>query len=270
MKISIITVCFNDKEGAIRTMNSIRNQTSHQYELIVMDGGSTDGSVEVFHSNSDIITVFESKKDGGVFYAMNDAVNCATGDYCIFMNSGDWFYDEYVLENFINQNPISDIYTGITATHKNNKAQPWYPFKQNAVNILSFWKYGSLSHQSSFIKTSLMKELMYDTKFHIGADTKFFMEALLIHHASYQPLHFMVSNFMSDGMSSDPIKAEQERNAILEDLFGKGIFSKIEVQLTNDWDNVISQVDPNSKFGRLASCVIRSLLSVRKLFHKFK
>lgn len=280
MKISIITVCFNDLEGLKRTLTSIDRLECTDYELIIQDGGSTDGSVkyaeewksehEDFLKENGIRVNLESTRDGGVFYGMNKAVEYAEGDYCIFMNSGDSFYDKFVLNNFLAVNPTADIYTGIAASHKNNKVEPWYPFAKNAVNLLSFWENGSLSHQSSFIKTSLMKKNLYDTKFRIGADTKFFMKTLLLDHVSYQPLYFMVSNFMSDGMSSDPQKATEERNAIMVDLFGKEVFQEIKKLTKSDWNHVIKQVDGNSKLGKLVAKVVLLMLTVRKSFLKIK
>lgn len=280
MKISIITVCFNDLVGLKRTLASINRLESTDYELIFQDGGSTDGSVEYakewkvkhefFLKENNIRVHLESTRDGGVFYGMNKALEYAEGDYCIFMNSGDSFYDKYVLNNFLAINPTADIYTGIAASHKNNKVEPWYPFAKNAVNLLSFWENGSLSHQSSFIKTSLMKENLYDTKFRIGADTKFFMKTLLIDHVSYQPLYFIVSNFMSDGMSSDTKKATNERNAIMVELFGEEVFRKIKRLAKNDWNHIIKEVDGNSKFGKLVAKVVLLMLSVRKCFLKVK
>lgn len=273
MKITIITVCFNDCDGILRTINSIRSQTYTNYEVIIQDGGSTDGSVEVgnqFQREMPEKVIFNSEKDGGVFYGMNNATAKASGDYCIFMNSGDWFFDEYVLQNFVESSPTADILTGIAATHKNKKVQAWYPYQKNAVSLVSFWTCGSLSHQSSFIRTSLMKEMKYDTKFRIGADTKFFMEALLIRNATYQPLYFFVSHFMCDGMSSDSTKAADERNAILVDLFGKGIIKKVEQMVDNDWESTISQIDPNSKFGKIVSLIIRVMVNFRKTVIKIK
>ena len=111
---------------------------------------------------------------------------------------------------------------------------------------------------------------LYDTKFRIGADTKFFMKTLLIDHVSYQPLYFMVSNFMSDGMSSDPQKATEERNAIMVDLFGKEVFQEIKKLAKCDWNHVIKQVDGNSKFGKLVAKVVLLMLTVRKSFLKIK
>lgn len=280
MKISIITVCFNDLEGLKRTLYSIDRLESTDYELIIQDGGSTDGSVEYFvewrkqhcqfFKDKDIRVHYESIQDGGVFYGMNKAIGYIEGDYCIFMNSGDSFYDKYVLNNFLSINPTADIYTGIAASHKNNKVEPWYPFAKNAVNLLSFWEQGSLSHQSSFIKASLMKQNLYDTKFRIGADTKFFMKSLLINHATYQPLYFFVSNFMSDGMSSDTQKAIAERNAIMVDLFGEKVFKDLQLMANRNWEHIIKQVDGNSKFGKMVAKIVLYLIVIRKCFLKIK
>ena len=80
----------------------------------------------------------------------------------------------------------------------------------------------------------------------------------------------MVSNFMSDGMSSDPQKATEERNAIMVDLFGKEVFQEIKKLAKCDWNHVIKQVDGNSKFGKLVAKVVLLMLTVRKSFLKIK
>ena len=115
-----------------------------------------------------------------------------------------------------------------------------------------------------------MKKNLYDTQFRIGADTKFFMKSLLIDHATYQPIYFLVSNFMSDGMSSDSMKANAERNAIMIDLFGEKVFKDLQLMANHDWNHIIKQVDGNSKFGKMVAKIVLFLIIIRKCFLKIK
>ena len=90
-KISVITINLNNAEGLRRTLDSVFRQTTHDFELVVVDGASTDGSVELIHTYADRIDRWVSEPDGGIYNAMNKAVAMATGEYVIFMNSGDTF-----------------------------------------------------------------------------------------------------------------------------------------------------------------------------------
>lgn len=264
MKVSIITVSYNDKEGLERTFKSVRNQASNAYEYIVMDGGSTDGSVDIIKANADIISYWESMRDGGPFFGMNNGLEHATGDYCIFMNSGDSFYDEHVIEEFLKFSPTLDIYTGIAAEHFGDTIKPWYPAAESDFCLRWFYRH-ALSHQSSFIKTSLMKEMKYDTEFRIVSDWLFFMIALLNHNATYQPLPFFVSHYMDGGISRDAESAFAERDKAIEKYFGSRILRDcITMQFgVNKWDALAKRVDPRSKTGRFIFYIIYFMVNMR-------
>ena len=99
MKYSIITINYNHIEGLKRTIDSVISQTSSNYEYIIIDGGSTDGSVNIIKEYKEHLVYWISEKDNGVYHAMNKGVAQAQGDYCIFMNSGDCFYSPDVLSS---------------------------------------------------------------------------------------------------------------------------------------------------------------------------
>ena len=111
-KISVITINLNNAEGLRRTLDSVFRQSTHDFELVVVDGASTDGSVELIHTHADRIDRWVSEPDGGIYNAMNKAVAMATGEYVIFMNSGDTFYEDDVLARVIPQLKGKDIYVG--------------------------------------------------------------------------------------------------------------------------------------------------------------
>ena len=91
VKITVITVNFNNLNGLKRTIPSVLSQTYNQYEYIIVDGGSTDGSKEYIEQYSPLIDEWVSEPDKGVYNAMNKAIKMAHGEFCIFMNSGDHF-----------------------------------------------------------------------------------------------------------------------------------------------------------------------------------
>ena len=113
MKLSVITVNFNHKEGLKNTINSVICQKDFDdYEFIVIDGGSTDGSKDVIVENSSRISYWVSEKDGGIYNGMNKGIKVAKGEYLIFMNSGDTFYNDHVLADVFYQNCEAEFIVG--------------------------------------------------------------------------------------------------------------------------------------------------------------
>ena len=111
-KLSVITINYNNKNGLIKTINSVINQTYKDFEFIIIDGGSTDGSLEVIQEYSGQINYWVSEPDNGIYHAMNKGIVMAKGEYCNFMNSGDCFFDEQVLKNAFSHNLSVDIFIG--------------------------------------------------------------------------------------------------------------------------------------------------------------
>ena len=111
MKYSIITINFNNREGLERTIKSVITQTCQDFEYIIIDGGSTDGSIDIIKKYANKIHYWVSEPDNGIYHAMNKGVQFAHGEYLNFMNSGDFFIDIEVLSDlfpFLN----NDIITG--------------------------------------------------------------------------------------------------------------------------------------------------------------
>src|ERR1044072_8154433 len=107
-RVSVITINFNDGKGLERTIHSVLSQTRPAFEFIVIDGGSKDESLEVINRHRDKITHWISEKDSGIYDAQNKGIAKASGEYLLFMNSGDCFYDDTVLkkfEDFVAENP---------------------------------------------------------------------------------------------------------------------------------------------------------------------
>ena len=120
-KVSVITVNYNNADGLKRTLESLFAQTFTDYESIVIDGGSTDGSREIIENFADRITYWVSEPDGGIYHAMNKGIRQATGLYYNFMNSGDLFEDPTVLENIFASDPTEDILFGKYASDRHPK-----------------------------------------------------------------------------------------------------------------------------------------------------
>lgn len=261
MKISIITINYNNAEGLRQTLESIKAQLYKNYELLIIDGGSTDNSIEIIKEYG---YKYTSEPDNGPFDAMNKGILKASGDYCIFMNSGDSFFDKNVLRSFVEIHPYKDIYTGIAAEHLKGKIHYWEPPKEENLSLRFFYR-NTLSHQASFIKTSVIKTNLYDIKFTIISDWLFFVNALLIQNASYEPLSIIVCNYMDGGISRNAQKAFSERESALNTLLGSRIMRDVHTMQygINEWDAVSKRVDPTSKIGKLIIFITKFLLTFR-------
>lgn len=211
MKLSIITVNLNDCNGLLTTMNSITQQTFHDYEWIVIDGGSTDGSKQFIEEHADLISYWVSEPDSGIYNAMNKAVRHAQGEYSLFLNSGDWLWEESALENVFAENPHADVVYGDIALISETEPTSIRTYSDrlsfNALYRLS------ICHQSSFIRTELLREEPYDETLRIVADWKFFIRKALA-RKTFLHVNTTVAAFCLTGISSSNptvVTAERER-----------------------------------------------------------
>ena len=225
MKISIITVNFNDKTGLEKTLQSSIRLTlpvGVEKEIVVIDGGSKDGSVDVLKKYLSDITYWVSEKDRGIFHAMNKGVAAASGDYCIFMNSGDSFASEDVLEKiFANPHPEmlnADVITGGTFYINPEENTEEFGLPPNYLS-LGFFYNKTLQHQSSFIKTERLRQFPYDETLKITADIKFWIQCLILDNGKYISTGVPVAKFDLSGVNARPEGAEGiEVRRIFSDL----------------------------------------------------
>ena len=198
MKLSIITVNLNNLHGLRKTMNSILSQTCKDFEWIVIDGGSTDGSKELIEQSANHITYWVSEPDNGIFDAMNKGINVAHGDYLLFLNSGDYLYGKTVIEIFINHKSRNDVIYGntIVVNSTGEVNHKWITPKN--LRFSSFFK-GGISHQSAFISKNCFDQIHYEN--HIGADTELFIR-LLARDYSFEKYEEFVSCYDNSGVSS--------------------------------------------------------------------
>lgn len=216
MKLSVITINYNNCDGLRKTIESVVNQTWRNFEYIIIDGGSTDGSLDVIKEFADQIDYWVSEPDKGIYNALNKGVEKAQGEYCNFMNSGDCFYSLDVLEKVFSDNPIADIICGNTQLDylKTPPQEISFDFLFNS----------SICHQCAFIRTSLMKKYGYDEKYKIVADRKFFMQALILDNCSYQAIDVNVVKYDITGFSSaNPVLSRLEYDRVLEELIPERI-----------------------------------------------
>ena len=234
MKLTIITINFNNASGLRKTIESVVAQTNRNFEYIIIDGGSTDSSEEEIESFTTIpagryiadpdfaqfrseispITFWVSEPDKGIYNAMNKGLRMARGDYVHFLNSGDWLADETVVENMLEAlRPETDILVGqVISVRPDGKVR----FNKNKTDVGLSTFYGStIQHTSAYIRRSLFEIYgFYDETLKIVADWKWYLIAAGLNNARVQFADIYVSFFDTNGISSThPDLEKQERQA---------------------------------------------------------
>ena len=232
MKFSIITINYNNRDGLRSTIDSVVRQTSDDYEFIVIDGGSTDGSVEVVNNYKDRINYWVSEPDKGIYHAMNKGVAQAHGDYCIFMNSGDCFYDQTVLERVKAANPSEDIVVGkVVIDDQNHIISPPPKGEFTMYHLYS----GSIPHQGSFIRTELLRKYPYDEELKISSDWKFFVQALIFDNSTIRYIDDFVARYDTTGVGlSHPELMKSEKVRYLEEVLPPRVLKDYEMMKASE------------------------------------
>lgn len=223
MKLSIITVNFNDAEGLERTIKSVISQTFHDYEYIIIDGGSTDGSVDVINKYESYIDYWVSEPDGGIYPGMNKGLRQAKGEYLNFMNGGDRYHSSDVLEKIFALGSDADIITG---NHSENGLRN---VGKEGVTMLDLYKW-AIDHQASFIRRDVALRHPYDEKYRIVSDWKFFIEALIFDNCSFCYTDTIVVDVDMKGISNTNFELDKkEREAVLRELFPERVLKDYQL-----------------------------------------
>lgn len=171
-KVSVITVCFNNEKDISKTLESIFDQTMRDFELIIQDGGSTDNTNiivqdEVKKLNRDINVIHNIEEDAGIYDAMNKAIKYSSGEWCIFMNAGDTFFDNNVLRDCEFDNVPHDI--GVLYGHTMAKLCLGYNLVivHNHDTLINGCMIG---HQSTFIRKSILMSYQFAASYQIRSD----------------------------------------------------------------------------------------------------
>lgn len=175
--LSIITIVYNNVRDIERTMRSVLNQSYPHIEYLVIDGASTDGTKDIIEKYQDQLTTYISEPDKGIYDAMNKGLKLATGDYVLFMNSGDELYDMETVAAVFAAGTDADIYYGETEMFNEN----WESLGQRrheapAQFTWKSFKYGmSISHQAIYIKRAITEP--YDLRYRYSADIDWIIKA---------------------------------------------------------------------------------------------
>jgi glycosyltransferase involved in cell wall biosynthesis len=185
--VTIITVVYNDVKNLEKTINSVLMQNYKNYEYIIIDGLSTDGSLDVIKKYGNKIDKWISEDDNGIYHAMNKAIDISSGTYLCFMNSGDQFLDSDILNLFNNNLDSSDIYYSDVLINGVSKYE---------CNI----KKNKFIHQSIIYKKIIHDRIGYyfDLKNFLLSDYLFFLTSK---EFKWKKLPFVICNFNNEGVS---------------------------------------------------------------------
>lgn len=189
--VTVITVCYNAREMLLRTMNSVWAQTYKHVEYVIVDGASTDGTLELLEEYGARIDHWVSESDKGIYDAMNKGVSMAKGKWVIFMNAGDCFADNHVLENVFSVPRQADvIYGDVVKGGVVKKASS----PRNAHRMF-------FCHQSVFVKIESLKAFPFDISHKMSADFKQ-MKQLWLAGKQFLQLDFPIADFDVQGVSN--------------------------------------------------------------------
>ena len=219
-KLSVITIVYNNARDIERTMLSVLNQSYKNIEYIVIDGASTDGTLNIIKKYENRLAKLISEKDKGIYDAMNKGLAQATGDYVLFMNSGDEIYELDTVAKVFTTAPNADIYYGETEMYDEN----WNSLGRRrheapeTFNWRSF-KYGmSISHQAIYIKRSLAEP--YDLKYKYSADIDWIIK-IAKKASNIVNTHLYVAKYLVGGMSKQKHhESLKERFKIFSHYYG--------------------------------------------------
>jgi glycosyltransferase involved in cell wall biosynthesis len=243
MLLSIITINYNNVSGLQKTVESVLAQTSTKFEYIIVDGASTDGSVEYLNTQYSKLNTQNYKlitePDTGIYNAMNKGIRLAKGEYIHFLNSGDWLVDEQVVEMMLeevrssefrvssseleekssaNKNAV-DIWVGKVISIRPDGKKRYKPYNNTPVSLYTFYR-GTIEHTSAYIRRELFNTYgLYDENLRIVSDWKWYLQVAGLNHARVEFANIYVSYFDTSGISStNQLLDKQERRHVLEEL----------------------------------------------------
>lgn len=265
MRYSIITINFNNCEGLRKTIESVVNQTFKDFEYIIIDGGSTDGSVNLIKEYADRIDYWVSEPDKGIYNAMNKGILKSHGEYLNFMNSGDCFYDTERLQKIEDLNCDSDIIVG-KDLHIDSKSG------KSATSVLSqrlgFFHFytTTIPHQSAFIKRKLFKSNLYNEELKIVSDWRFYLQNIIFKGCSITAFHDIVALCEERGACFNVEACRAEREQILNQYFPIGLRDEFNmlINIGEPAYNDILFISQHKKLKRICILCIRILVKLYK------
>ena len=218
--ISIITIVYNNARDIEHTILSVINQTYSNIEYIIIDGASTDGTLDIIQQYRGSIDILVSEKDNGIYDAMNKGLQKATGDYVLFLNSGDELFDNHTIQTIVEKGNNADIIYGETKlVDENRKIIGDRRHKAPAYFDWKSFQYGmNVCHQAIYVKRQIAEH--YDLQYKLSADVDWVIRAAK-NAKSTQNVDSYVARYLVGGMSQKRHKQSlKERYEIFKKHYG--------------------------------------------------
>ena len=275
--LSIITINLNNAPGLKRTIQSISDQSYTKFELVIIDGGSTDDSVEIIKSFADKITYWISEPDSGIYNAMNKGILKANGEYCLFINSGDFFIKSTILAEMVSYINDEDILYGNGFFEaKNNTLDK---LECPAKLTLGFFAIYCLLHPCTLIKKSLFTKYgFYNESNKIVSDWEFFIKTTILNNVKTKLLPLEIAIAEDNGISRNigyKTVLEEEKKRVFSNYFPDYV-----TDLVNDYkdiylDNIKLRYDNNNLFSEINSykknvlnrTILKMMRVLNRIFH---
>ena len=266
MKLSIITINKNNAFGLDKTIQSVISQTYHSYEYIIIDGNSTDTSVDVIKKYNSKINYWVSEPDTGIYNAMNKGILKAQGDYCLFLNSGDWLIASDTLYTVFNE--IGDNTAPILYADRINSDNTTVIYPSNlSINYLLN---NPISHQNSLIRRSLFNEHgFYNEDLDIASDWEFFLKELWIYKTNFVHLETNISIFDINGIGSQESPWRiAERNTVYQNVMHE--LTEIIIEMNNYDKTIYRDIINNYGSTKLLHLLLQTYRFVISRINKIK
>lgn len=253
MKLSIITINYNNCNGLLTTIKSVVQQSVKDFEFIIIDGGSTDGSVPILNQYNNEIDYWVSEPDNGIYHAMNKGVRIAHCEFCLFLNSGDWLYSNTVIERILPFLDLEiDLLSGFQWGVPEDKRKA-FRIVNGSPKQLYFYALLTkfLSHGSTFIRRELLIRRPYDESMKIVADWKFFVETVAQEECRYQHVDIDICYFDLTGISSVSSKLWEEGQSTRDAFIHPKLLEEIK-QIPPDIIQLYGFMRPTSVCGKIS------------------
>ena len=269
MILTIITINRNNAAGLEKTMRSVATQTCKDYDYVVVDGASTDNSVEVIKGLEGCFgekLKWISEPDKGIYNAMNKGIEMASGEYLEFLNSGDILASNYVVELICNKlkefGYPSILYGNMLKDLSNGRIVRDRCFAGEQVTLLGMYR-GCLNHSPAFIRKSLFEKYnLYNENLHICSDWEWYTKAIVLGEETPSYTDIDVTLFDMTGISeTNKELLERERRSLLQEMVPRGILT--------DYDNWFQDIKLMERIKRY-SWIYSIIKFIERVLFKFE
>lgn len=268
--LSIITVNYNNNEGLKQTLRSVTEQSYVNYEHIIIDANSTDGSkltIEKYAQANNHLSFWVSEKDNGIYDGMNKGIKHAQGEYILFLNSGD----------YLNGNILKDIdFDGSKYIYGNmilDKAEGECKITPPDEISLIYLFYDALPHQSCFIHHSLFETHLYDTRYKIVADWAHYVQSIAIKGCSYKHISQTIAHCDATGISSDFKRVQDERIRWFKENFSPQLYTCLMDTIeyySSDFKIIIPKLNHTRNFQKRMFKLVKFFFKLNNFFSNRK